>query len=179
MAKTKAIAVFTARGVQRTLDEGGSMAWVLDARRARKYEYVVCVQNYDPDDDWGNASASHGTAFLVGRLEEVVLRPAKDGKRRWLLKFSEYARIDVPSAWPGHRNPVLYTELESFGIRPEDLKFYPMPASISQDTSGDEEGHSTPEEQEGVMPLTIAEAKAGLAAKFGVDPAQIQITIQA
>lgn len=162
-----AIAVLTARGIEKILAEGGSQAWVLDAKRARKCKYVVCVQNRGFKDDWGHVSAPHHTAFLVGRLKDVVHCKEKGGESRWLLTFSEYAEIDVPDAWPGFRNPVLYTDLKSFGIDVNALKFQPMP---EQDPEVELEINS--------HPLTLAEAKAGLALTFGVTPSDIEITVR-
>ena len=81
-----------------------------------------------------------------------------------MLVFSEYAEIDVPDAWPGNRNPVFYGNLEQFGVDVRQLKFQPMP-----------------EQEPAVVkakPLTMAEAKAGLAVTFGVAPSDIEITVR-
>ena len=124
----KAICVFTARGLEKVLSEGGSQAWVLDNGRAARFEYVVCVQNRGFADDWGKASAPARSAFVVGKLKDVVEVPNNSSsKSRFLLTFSEYAEIDVPDAWPGYRNPVWYTTLDEIGIDPSKLRFKPMP----------------------------------------------------
>lgn len=162
---TSAVCVLTARGIERILAEGGSQAWVLDAKRARACAYVICVQNRGFADDWGNVSAPHHTAFVVGRLKDVVRSQEVDCENRWLLTFSEYAEVDVSDAWPGNRNPVLYTDLESFGISLESLQFHPMP---------EQEAPAPPK----AAPLTIAQAKAGLALTFGVTPDDIGITVR-
>jgi hypothetical protein len=162
---TDAVCVLTARGIEMILAEGGSQAWVLDAKRARACGYVICVQNRGFSDDWGKVSAPHHTAFLVGRLKDVVRSQEVDCENRWLLTFSEYAEIDVADAWPGNRNPVLYTSLEQFGIKVSELQFHPMP---EQETPAPAKA----------APLTIAEAKAGLAITFGVAPTDIEITVR-
>ena len=47
------VAVFTARSPNRILREERSQAWALDANRARKAAYLVCVQNqHNPDRDF-------------------------------------------------------------------------------------------------------------------------------
>jgi hypothetical protein len=166
MNNNDAVCVLTARGIERILADGGSQSWVLDAKRARSCEYVICVQNQGFEVDWGKVSAPHHTAFLVGRLKDVVRSPEEGCENRWLLTFSEYAEIDVANAWPGNRNPVLYTTLEEMGIKVDELKFHPMP---------EPEIAAKPK----VKPLTIAEAKAGLAQTFGVDPSAIDITVRA
>lgn len=167
IGKTKAICVLTARGIEKILAEGGSQAWVLDAKRARKHEYVVCVQNRGFTDDWGHVSAPHHTAFLVGRLKDVVRPQQKKDEDRWILTFSEYAEVDVPDAWPGFRNPVFYTDLESFGIDVNTLQFQPMP---------EQEPETVPETNN--RPLTMIEAKEGLALTFGVASSDIEITVR-
>lgn len=167
MDKNSVVCVLTARGVEMILAEGGSQAWVLDAKRARGCQYVVCVQNRGFTDDWGHVSAPHHTAFVVGKLKDVVRSKEEDSENRWRLVFSEYAEIDVPNAWPGNRNPVLYTDLEQFGIKLDELEFHPMP-----------EQEPVPEAKRLVGPLTMAEAKAGLAQTFGVQPSDIEITVR-
>jgi hypothetical protein len=165
MDKNNAVCVLTARGIERILAEGGSQAWVLDAKRARGCEYVICVQNRGFEDDWGKVSAPHHTAFLVGRLKDVVRSPEEGCENRWLLTFSEYAEIDVPNAWPGNRNPVLYMSLEELGLTADELEFLPMP-------------EQEPAAKRKATPLTIAGAKAGLAQTFGVDPSAIDIIVR-
>jgi hypothetical protein len=163
---TKAICVFTARGRDRILSEGGSKAWVLDHMRAARIAYVVCVQNRGFSDDWGEASAPAHAAFLVGKLESVVEVPNESSnKSRFLLTFSEYAELDNrPGVWPGYRNPVWYTTLEELKIDVSTLKFKPMPKPSSVDAEE--------------APLTIGEAKRRLALTFGVEPSDIEITVR-
>ena len=112
--KNSVVSVFTARGLDRILREGGSQAWVLDAKRAGSCEYVVCVQNRSFPDDWGQASASDHEAFLIGKVSKVI--PAKEDAEdndRYKIVISEYAEISIPKAWPGNRNPVRYTRADS------------------------------------------------------------------
>ncbi len=44
--------------------------------------------------EWG-ATEPHRSAFLVGRLSEVVPNPERS--ERYRLKFSNYALVDVPN----------------------------------------------------------------------------------
>ncbi len=169
-----AICVLTARGVKSIMEEGGSQAWVLDAKRSRKHKYVVCIQNRGPAEngnDWGAVTAPHHDVFLVGRLKDVI--PALDqeggeGGNRWLLRFSEYAEVTTcHNAWPGHRNPVFYTNLSALGIDIKTLKFKPMPEPKLIDLP-----------KKVVKPLTMVEAKEGLALTFGVAPSDIEIVVR-
>ena len=75
---------------------------------------------------WGCADQPHGTAFLVGRIADVVRSPENDS--RWLIRIDAYARIALPEAWRGWRNPVRYTTLEELGVDPATLAFQPLPA---------------------------------------------------
>lgn len=161
--KEDTICVLTARGIEKILEDEGSQSWVLDSTRASKCGYVVCVQNCVPDD-WGHASAPHHSAFLVGRLQNVVRSTEDERENRWLLKFSEYAEIDIPNSWPGYRNPVMYTTLKEFGIDINSLNFQPVPKQEPP--------------MKKVSPLTISEAKLGLAMALGIDPSNIEITIR-
>jgi hypothetical protein len=165
--KFNAVCVLTARGIESILEDGGSQAWVLDAKRARKCEYVICVQNRGFVDDWGHASADHHVAFLIGRLKDVVRSKEENCEKRWVLTFSEYAEINIPNAWPGFRNPVFYTNLKHFGIDPQSLKFEPMPSV-----------EPLKEAIKTTKPMTMAEAKQGLAITFSVAPSDIEIIVR-
>lgn len=138
---TDCIATFTGRSVPMILEDGGSRRWKLDQKRAAKCAYVVLCRNRKAAQDWApqpsDLPETHGSAFMVGKLSEVV--PDHDGPdARWLLRFSEYARIDVPDAWKGWRTPVRYLALEDFGIDVGSLEFQPMPngSGLVQPTGG-------------------------------------------
>ncbi len=168
--KHSAVFVLTGRGIEMMLAEGGSQAWVIDAKRVRECEYVVCIQNHHQDYfDPRQLSAPHHTAFLVGKLVgTAVPDPGNDDKgNRKKLVFSEYAEINLEKKWPGYRNPVFYGTLEEFGIDVATLKFQPMPIQEPTLSTGSK-GQS----------LTIAQAKEGLAMSFGVAPSDIEIVIR-
>lgn len=168
--KHKAIFVLTGRGIEKMLAEGGSQAWTIDANRAKECEYVVCIQNHKQDYfEAMQFSAPHHTAFLVGKLAGIAIPdPGNDDKgTRKKLVFSEYAEIDLADKWPGYRNPVFYGDLEEFGIDVAALRFQPMPVQHPVAPAVDEP-----------RPLTIAQAKAGLALSFGVMPSDIEIVIR-
>ncbi len=174
MSSTPCLVVLTARGADRILSEGGSQAWRLRPENVKRVGFCVCVQNRH-NGIWGGADQPHHSAFMVGRISNVVPSPEGD-PRRYIVEFSEYARIDSPNAWPGLRNPVRYASLEEFGITdPEALTWHPMPvvgaAKVAPGASHDEDG-------DGPGPLTIAEAKAGLALGLGVPETSIEITVR-
>jgi hypothetical protein len=178
--KKNAVMVMTARGPDRILREGGSQAWVLNPENARKYKYLVTVQNRH-NGAWGGASEPHGTAFLIGRISDVVPSTDKDSDgRRYLVRISEYAEIKIPHKWRGS-NPVRYISLDELGIDPAEIQFRPMPVETSQQEQVVEEPKPMPEVGEAlkVQLLTIPQAKTGLAAAMGISPDQIEIIIKA
>lgn len=170
---TPCLAVLTARGPARLLTEGGTQAWRLKPENVKRLEYCVCIQNRH-NGHWGGADQEHHHAFMVGRISDVV--PSPERPERYLVKFSEYARMDFPNAWPGLRNPVLYASLEEYGITdPGALTWHPMPDSQA---TGISVGTAEDEDQHGPGPLTIPEAKAGLALGLGVPEDAIEISIR-
>jgi hypothetical protein len=164
-----AIVTFTARSKEDIISSAGSQAWVLDRAHARQQAYLVCTRNAYSESTEGDEP--HGSAFLVGKISDIVPATDPDDAGRWLIKFSEYALVDIPDAWPGLRNPVHYTTLEKLGIDPAALEFEPAPATNRTITSVEPAATD-------VKPLTIAQAKRGLAVAFGVREDAVEITIR-
>ena len=162
------IVVFTGKSFEKILREGGSQAWKLDPARARRCKWLVCTQNARNYEDYADGAAPHGSAFLVGRISRI--RPATDpgGEDRWLIEIDEYARIDQPKVWGGERNPVRYTNLAALGIDLEGVEFKKLERATTA-------AAATAAAVDG---LTIAQAKAGLAATYGVTADSIEIVIR-
>jgi hypothetical protein len=158
--------VLTYKGIQTILETGGTQSWALDRARAMKCEYAVLCRNANTREAEGKEA--HGSAFMVGRIGDVV--PSTETEGRWLVLFSEYAVINVAEQWEG-RNPVHFYTTDDYGsdIDFATLKWEPMP------------DHATPvsaAQASAKKGLTIGEAKTGLAQTFGVDPSDIEITIR-
>ena len=101
-----------------------------------------------PEDD-----IRHGTAFLVGKIKDVV--PSTEVDNRWLIKISDYALIDEPDQWEG-RNPVGYWKDDDYEeIDFKNLDYVPLETG-----------------------LTISEAKLGLSVGLGVPVEAIEIIIR-
>lgn len=174
------VVVFTARTVEQILREGGTAAWRVNRRHAQHAGYVVCTRNAHHVATDG--PEEHGSAFLIGKVSGVVRAsdelklvgdtPQKAGKLRYLIQFSEYARVNVPGVWKGDRNPVKYANLEELGIDVSVLEWEPMPTSPAPIRD------VTPVTCTYSGPLTMAQAKTGLALTFGVPPEAIEITIR-
>ncbi len=163
-----AIAVFTATSRDEILEVGGSAAWVVAEKQARRREFLVCIRNAR-DVDFPDHEP-HGTAFLVGRISG--LKPHgrdKKGMQRFIIEIGEYALVDYPEKWGEWRNPVKYTTLEELGIDLKKLTFKPMPKPTKT---------PPPPPDPPKKGLSIAEAKAGLALQFGVPQDAIEILIK-
>jgi hypothetical protein len=166
-----AIAVFTADSRDEILALGGSAAWVVAEKQARRREFLVCIRNAR-EVDFHNHEP-HGTAFLVGRISGLKAHDHdRKGMPRFIIELSEYAVVDHPEAWGEWRNPVKYTTLEELGIDFKKLKFPPMPAPTKVLTP------PPPTDRSKTGALTIAQAKAGLALQFDVPPEAIEILIK-
>ena len=169
--------VLTARGTETLRQEGGTQAWRLKPENVLKLSYCVCVQNRH-NGGWGKADQEHHHAFMVGRIKAVVPSP-EDRQGRYLVEFSKFARINVPNAWPGLRNPVRDGSLEEFGIDdPDALEWLPMPRPVTGQIRPSVVANAPDEETDGFGPLTIPEAKAGLALGLGVPESAIEIVVR-
>jgi hypothetical protein len=125
---------------------------------------------------------AHHAAFIVGKISDVVpCKPTPENdeapEKRYLIEFSEYAHVNIPNVWAGERNPIKYRSADDLGIDFSTLNWEPMPkpdnlpAPVVTSTSP-----VTPKSN--VVPLTMAEAKKGLALTFNVPPEAIEITIR-
>ncbi len=158
------ISVLTYKSVQTILDTGGSQSWALSRQRAKGCTYAVVCRNANTREAEDNTE--HGTAFLVGKISDVVPSTNHDG--RWLLVFSEYAPCSFPDQWEG-RNPVAYWTTDDYpDINFDALTFQPMPKA-----------ELVPPATAPSNDLTIADAKLALSRTFGVQPSAIEITIRA
>ena len=159
--------IFTAKSVESCLEVGGTQSWVLDRAHAKRCKYVILCRN--AYTDWGDGKEPHGTAFMIGRIYDVVPSTETDG--RWLVKFDKYARLDLKDYWKGWRNPVRYTTLEDLSLTLDDMNFEQMPKVTETIKDGELKSVQT------LGGLTIADAKKGLAITFNVNPTAIDIII--
>jgi hypothetical protein len=155
---TNTIQTFTGNSLEDILNHGGDYDWPVSESNAKAHQYLVCCHS---------VGAKRGTGFIVGKISGVVVSAVKQlenkEQTRYRICISEYAEIDMPKSWPGHRNPVSYTTLAALGIELSSLKFRSVPKPVVQ-----------------MLPdtLTIAQAKSGLAKQFGVSEDCIEITIK-
>src|SRR5260370_36115938 len=98
----EAAVVFTAKSVDRILQEGGTSSWRLDRNHARHCTYAVCTRNAHAD--WVEGTEAHHSAFVIGKIRDVVPCPPtpendESPNNRYLIQFSEYAHVDFPDIW--------------------------------------------------------------------------------
>ncbi len=163
------VTVFTAKDLDKILVQGGSGNWKLDPARVRKCEYAILTANsHHPKTQHG--LGVHQVAFMIGKVSGVT-GPVYDdlGNQepgRYLIQFSEYAEVEIPQVWKGLRNPVKYGDTSELDIDLDSLTWKPFPAGKAKVADR-------------VIPaLTIDEAKRGIAAKLGIKPGAIDITIR-
>lgn len=152
------ISVLTYKSIKTILQTGGTQSWVLDKPRAKACKYVVICRNARTRDAEG--PEAHGSAFMVGKIKDVV--PSTDNDGRWLILISEYALCDVPDQWEG-RNPVAYWTTDDYDeeIDFDALKFTPVPSPAN---GGDG--------------ISSDEAKVLLARRYNVSESSIEIVIR-
>ncbi|GAV35785.1 hypothetical protein ROTAS13_03464 [Roseomonas sp. TAS13] len=158
------VQVLTYKSVETILAVGGTQSWALDRNRAKGCKYAVCCRNANTREAEGNEA--HGSAFIVGKVSDVVESTDHDG--RWLVLFSEYATVNVGDQWEG-RNPVRFYTVEDYEghIDFDALDWKPMPEPQASSTTA-----------QPMQGMNITQAKAALAATFGVDPSAVEITIR-
>jgi hypothetical protein len=160
----KALVVFTFRSRKEIELEGGSQAWKLNPDSARRCTYLVCTRNRHHEN---SGPEDHHTAFLVGRISRVEISPERND--RYIVRFSEFAEIDLPDVWPGGRNPIMYVDdINSLGIDVAALQWEPVKAApgVDYDGEGVDDG------------LSFDEAKAAIGRRYGFPASQIEITIR-
>ena len=162
------VKIFTGKSVDRILNEGGTSSWKLNQHRARQMEYAVCYRNAKRTDEIGGGPTpeDHHASFLIGRIRDIVPSPSEAG--RWLIRFSEYARLDGKEIWAGDRNPVIYDDIANLNIDLNALDWSRMSVTEAPSVKV-----SAPKG------MSIDEVKQGLARRFGVREDQVRITIEA
>lgn len=135
-----AVVVFTSKDSGTLIAQAGSSCWALRPERARSREYVVCTWNERRAVRGEEEQVAHGAAFLIGRVSDVVpcdRAPLPDRKNLtgWCIKFDKYARINVPDAWPRHRQPVAYVgDVEHLlGLRLDALDWQSLQAAAASE----------------------------------------------
>jgi hypothetical protein len=175
-----AVVVFTVEGPDTILSQRGSQFWVLNKGRASECDFVVFVQNRYKSEHkqgvWHMATATepHGMAFLIARIADIERPTDPKERHRWFIRISEFARINISDVWEGWRFPVRYMRLVDLGIDPSRLQF----TTVQGANANGANGKANVARPSKMSPMSITEAKRGLAATFGVDEDAIEITVR-
>jgi hypothetical protein len=160
MSQKDTVLVLTWKGIKTMVREGGCGYWRANAQSLSSCKYLVATRNSRRSEREGDEP--HGAAFLVGEVSGV----SQEGKR-YIIKLKRFALLEHPGVWTsGGSNPVHYESFETLDIDRRKLKWQPWPHPGQAATL------------QGDQPLTMAEAKRGLALTFGVEPEQVEITIK-
>jgi hypothetical protein len=161
------VSVLTQETAETIIMAGGTEPWTLDRKRASSSDFLMCCRK---SGSLHSGNEEVGAAFLIGKIEDVVPSETSDG--RWKITISHYARVEYAKQWQeGRKNPVAYwtTEKHPNNLGEVDyldkLDFKPVHRHEAV-------VNATPK------PMTVAEAKAGLALTFGIDESAIEITIR-
>lgn len=160
------ILTFTTHDMHFIQTHGCDESWVLNTARAGMCKYLVCCHSQ---------GANKGAAFCVGLISRLRPVPTETGKERYAIHLSAYTRVDIPGVWQGWRNPVRYITLTELGIDPATLEFVqfepPKLAPFKVESL-------QPSQEDDIPPLSIQQAKEGIAKKFNLSPDQIEIIIK-
>ena len=172
--ETNAMMVFTKERVKKDLLlQGGSRYWKLNANRAQRYSYLICVRN-NPGNKEG--IERNGQAFFIAKIKDIVQTTDSKYPDRHMITFDQYAEIEIDDVWKGWRNPVYYdVSLNNLGIDMNDINF--SENTIETDDYESPQSHESPK-RDMSQGLTIEEAKEGLAKTFSVDVHAVEITIR-
>ena len=165
------IAVFTYKGIDCILHDEGTSSWRLDRLHALEAKFVVCTRNARGENP-AEGQEAHLSAFLIGKIKDIVPSSEVGYEDRFLIRFTEYALLNIPDVWKD-RYPIRYTSLKDLGIDPATLEWKPMPEQGSTAAP-----NIPPPPQAAASSLTIADAKKELALTYGVLPEAIEITIR-
>jgi len=174
------VEVFTNKSKDFVLEHGGSASWVMSAESVERVKYCVCCRNDEAarDDDDGARGEARNEAFLVGKVSGFEVVEHRNGRNRYLLKFSEYAEVSVPAFRHGSiRNPVVYSDVASCrgrGLDISSLDFKPMPKATRSYVRASREERGPGASGAG---LSISEAKQGVALRYGVPVDAVTITV--
>ncbi len=108
---------------------------------------------------------------MIGRISALEPSPEPDRNDRFIIRFSEYAEIDIPNMAYQWRNPVRYIQLEDYGIDPTKLKFRSLDQSKKDPRAAALNIVRT-------QPLDMTGAKKALSAFYNVPVSSIEITIR-
>ena len=146
-------------------DQGGCGYWRAKKSRIENRKYLFVTRNRRRPEDGVAAK----TGFLIGEISSCD--QIKNG--RLIIRLSRYADISIPNLWTSSsQNPVAYADMselkEKYGFDVNSLDWKEFPTKSASEI-----------EKESIRPITIKEAKEGIAKLMDISVDQIEILIKA
>ena len=160
----KTVMVYTENTLKDCIERGGVGWWTIGDRTVDKIKYAIITVKGGVDNK---------AAKFAVKVKGHIKHP-DPLENRVMLTFDEAALIDVPNAWPGNRNPLTYVDATVFGIDFDKLEWEAVPVGIAKG-----ENRSNENLMEHFDKLTIKQIKEGLARRFSVAAAAIEINVKA
>jgi len=157
--------IFTKETKNKIISQGGVIVNTLDRKRMRNVRYVICVQN-DLSCS-GEIPERNGAIFFIGIVSHVSEYEKDESHNLYFIHIESYALLENRMSDLNWKNPVRYAADTETGINISKIVFFDMPKSEEQ---------KTPERI--IKPLTIREAKEGIAKKLGISIDSIKIIIE-
>ncbi len=165
------IVIFTGKGSPSFARDGGSRAWKLNIARASGARYaVICHHKHSVYKDF---DGEHGKAWLVAKVTGIT--PDIETAGRWLVRFDEYAEIDVPDFWDGSRNPIRYSKIDELPVNLEQLHWKHLADMDFEDDAA--EGGDGPSVA-GRIRLEVMRAQHEVATNLGLEPSEVEVIIR-
>lgn len=152
------IVTYTRNQLENIIEAGCDQSWVLNQNRAKSCKYLICCHS---------EGAKRGNAFLVAQISRIRLVDKSSKNNRWAIDISNYANVDISGIWEGWQNPVHYTSSEKLKQKNIDLSTIEFKKLSSHEKKLDD-----------IPPLTLEQAKQGLAKYFNINIQQIEILIK-
>jgi hypothetical protein len=160
------VMVYTENTLADCIERGGVGWWTIGERSVSKVRYAIVAAKGGVDDKKAK--------FII--KVKGYLRHPDPTENRVMLTFDEYALLDIPDAWPGNRNPVAYVLAADYGIDYDKLQWQRVSAGTDKASISH---RSTENLMEHFDKLTLQQIKEGLARRFQVTAAAIEINIKA
>jgi hypothetical protein len=170
MSLAKTVMVYTENTLADCIERGGVGWWTIGERTVPKVRYAIATVKGGIDDK---------TAKFVIKVKGHLRHPDPT-ENRVMLTFDEYALVDIPKAWPGHRNPVTYVlddDLATLGIDLASLNWESVPVGTDKQILVSHRSHDNIMEH--FDKLTIQQIKEGLARRLQVTADAIEIYVKA
>lgn len=168
MNKHNTMLTLTSKSLEMMFLEGGCGQWRAKESSILACRYLVATRN--SRSSWSQGDESHGAAVMIGEISGVT--PVGN---RFTINFSRFAEIIVSNVWiPAGSNPIRYVDINETGINLEEIDWKAWPSKptnaipVSENVSSEKQ----------ILPLTISEAKKGLAMALGVEVDAIEIVIR-